>query len=380
VSTGDDIYGGDAYHEQFPLAPLDDHLVHQTPDPVRVAYTTDPRFYERHWNVFHDQKGELLVATGGSFYPNSDTAEAYAIVTYKGVQRSVRAFRRIGFDRENIGVGPIQPKIVSGLRQWKHQLLENDFGISFDLDWFDTHRQVYRSAYGSLTKGNPPGGQRHVTAGFESFGEVSGWVRFGDQLIELSKLEGRGTRDRHWGIGRGVGGSRYQADGSQPKAGWIGGNWIAFKDFAIWGDVVMYRYGDPRKGHGKVVKFDRRLRFEEDTHIFVEGEIDYTLDSGEVKTVKFKRLGSQTAYMKCGLYGGTPDGKIFQGDAVGDNVVHGDEYDLSNPEIRKYLSALNEHHCEISCEGEVTTGILQPLEPDAYEACKRGDKGWSLLD
>jgi hypothetical protein len=34
----------------------------------------------------------------------------------------------------------------------------------------------------------------------------------------------------------------------------------------------------------------------------------------------------------------------------------------------------------ITCDGEVATGILQPLEPDAYDTCVRGDKGWRLMD
>lgn len=365
--------------EQFPLAPVDDYLIHQTPDPVRVAYTTDPRFFERHWNVFHDQAGELLIVTGGSFYPNLDTAEAFAIVTHKGVQRSVRSFRRLGADREALKVGPIHPRIVSGLRRWNHVLEENDWGISYDLNWFDTHRQVYRAAYSPLDRGKPAGAQRHVTSGFEGFGEVEGWVKVGDTRIELPRSVGRGTRDRHWGIGRGVGGPRYQADGSTPKAGWIGGNWICFRDFAIWGAIILYRFGDGRQRHGKVIKTDRRLRFEPDTQIMVEAEIDYTLDDGRTRTVHFERLGNQTAYMKCGLYGGSPDGRIFQGDFVGEQVVEGDCYDLGVPENRVHLRGLDEHHCRISCEGEVTTGILQPLEPDAYDACARGDKGWSFL-
>ena len=86
----------DYFDEQFPLASIDDHMIHQTPDPIRVMWSSDPRTYERHWNVFHDDTGDLLVVTGGSFYPSLNTAEAYAIVTYRGVQSSVRAWRRIG--------------------------------------------------------------------------------------------------------------------------------------------------------------------------------------------------------------------------------------------------------------------------------------------
>lgn len=369
----------DYFDEQFPLSPLDDHLIHQTPDPIRVAYTTDPRFFERHWNVFHDQKGELLVATGGSFYPNLDTAEAFAIVTYKGIQRSVRAFRRIGANRGNIHVGPIQPTIVSGMREWRHILAPNDHGIGYDLTWQDTHRQVYRSAYSGLESGKPAGGQRHVTAGFESFGKVGGWVEIDGQRIELSVSEGRGTRDRHWGIGRGVGGPRFQADGQPPRAGWLGGVWIVFRSFAIWGPIVLYPFGDDRGRYGKVMKVDRRLRFEEDTRVFLEGEIDFTLDSGQVKCVHFERIENQTAYMTCGLYGGSPDKSIWQGDYVGKDVVQGDCYDLHDAANRLKLRGLDEHHCRISCDGEITTGILQPLEPEAYEACARGEKGWSFL-
>lgn len=364
--------------EQFPLAPVDDYLIHQTPDPVRVAYTTDPRFFERHWNVFHDQAGELLVVTGGSIYPNLDTMEAFAIVTHKGVQRSVRAFRRIGQDRSNIHAGPIKPSIVSGLRHWHHSLEENDWGIRYELDWYDTHRQMYRASHSSLTKGELPGSQRHVTSGFESFGEVAGWVEFDGKRIELPRHLGRGTRDRHWGIGRGVGGPKYQANGKAPKAGWIGGNWIQFQDFAIWGNIVLYRYGDARTGYGKVIKTERRIRFEDNTKLMCEAEIDYTLDSGEIKRVHFSKLGQQTAFMKCGLYGGSPNG-VFQGEYVGDDIVEGDKYDLNDPQNRIALAGLNEHHCVIRCGEETSTGILQPLEPDAYEACLRGDKGWAFF-
>ena len=378
--SGDWAFEADEHFgEQFPLSPLDDHLIHQTPDPIRTAYTTDPRFFERHWNVFHDQQGELLIATGGSFYPNLDTAEAFAIVTHKGVQRAVRAFRRIGANRGNIHVGPVQPTIVAGLREWRHVLADNDQAIRYDLHWQDTHRQMYRAAYGSLENGTPAGGQRHVTAGFESFGRVGGWVEIDGTRIELSPDEGRGTRDRHWGIGRGVGGPRYQPDGQPPKAGWIGGVWFALADFAIWGGIVLYRYGDARRRHGKVLKVERRLRFEDDTRIFREGEIDFTLDSGAVKRVRFERIGQQTAYMTCGLYGGSPDKRIWQGDYVGDAHVETDRYDLWLPENRIHLRGLDEHHCRVTCDGEESTGILQPLEPDAYAACLRGDPGWRLL-
>ena len=112
---------------------------------------------------------------------------------------------------------------------------------------------------------------------------------------------------------------------------------------------------------------------------FREGIIDYTFKSGEKKQVHFQRLGNQTAFMKCGMYGGTPGGNIYHGMDVGERV-EGDRFDVTRPEVRLALSGLNEHHCRITCDGETTTGILQPVEPDAYEACLAGTRGWRFLD
>ena len=366
------------FHEQFPLAALDDHLIHQTPDPLRVVSTTDPRFFERYWFVCHDDAGELMLAMGGSFYPNLDLAEAYAIVTYRGVQRSVRAFRRMGADRADLRNGPLAPVIVRGMREWQLVLEPNEWGIAFDLHWTDTRRQVYHAAYASLDRSVPQGRQRDVTAGFEGFGAASGWVEVEGRRIQLDAASFHGTRDRHWGIGRGVGGPNLQF-GRKHKAGWIGGNWISFPSFSIWGNYVLRPFGDERPGMGKVLKAQRRLRFEPDTRIFLEGEIDYTLDDGSIKKVQFRRLGNQTAYMRCGLYGGTPEHQIHQGAWQGGQHVEGDCYDLAQPDVRQRLSGLNEHHCEIRCDGEVATGILQPLEPDAWQACADGKPGWAFL-
>jgi len=365
------------YDEQYPLAALDDFLVHQTPDPIRVVASTDPRQFERYWFVIHDATGNLLIAMGGSFYPNLDLAESYAIVTWKGVQRSVRAFRRLGVDRVDLRNGPLAPTIVRGLREWRLVLESNEWGIAFDLRWLDTHRQIYHAAYSPLDR-STQGRQREVTAGFEGFGTASGWVEIAGRRVAYGPGELRGTRDRHWGTGRGVGGPNLQF-GRKHKAGWIGGNWISFKDFAIWGNKVLYGLGDTRPGMGEVVHVERRLAFEPDTHIFKEGVIDYLLDDDSQKRVEFRRLGNQTAYMRCGMYGGTPDKEIYQGAWLGGPMVEGDCYDLSDPAVRTRLRGLDEHHCEIRCGDEVSTGILQPLEPDAYNACARERPGWKFL-
>ena len=279
------------FAEQFPLSPADDYPIHQTPDPIRVVWSSDHRVYERFWSVIHDDSGDVIIATGGSFYPNLDRAEAYAIVNYKGRHASVHAFRRLGVDRMDMAIGPLRPTILAGMRLWRYELEENQWGISFNLLFHDTFRQIFRESSGTTDRSRPPGRKPDVTTGFEGFGEVEGWVKVENTTIDLARSSCRGTRDRHWGVGRGVGGPKFDLPGVRSHNVISGNNFVAFADFAIWHDRIFYRFGDPRPRSGRIVKTERRLRFEPDTHIFVEGIVTYTLETGEVKQVYYERFG-----------------------------------------------------------------------------------------
>ncbi|MFT7599208.1 MAG: hypothetical protein ACI8TP_002137 [Acidimicrobiales bacterium] len=374
---------GDSPHfdEQYPLSPVDDYMIHQTIDPIRIMMASDPKAYERYWMVAHDVESSVLVATGCSFYPNLDRAEAYAIVNHNGIHRTVRAFRPLGVDRMDMRFGPIAPEVIQGLRQWRFVLEPNEWGVSFDLDFSDTTRQVFREPTLPIDRGYPRGRRPDVTTGFESFGDVSGWVEVDGEHIEIAPGSGRGTRDRHWGVGRGVGGPEL-ALGGRMHVGVNGNSFVAFNDFTIWGDKVFYPFGDARPGAGRVANVVRRFRFEEDTQIFLEGEVDYTFDSGEVKHLRYERIGNQTAYLRCGMYGGTPDKNIHQGEYSGDEeLIEGDIFDVNDPEVRASLKGLDEHLCRITCDGETTTGLMQPIDPNAYNACASPTReGWSFLE
>lgn len=376
--SGPDLTVSDGYFaEQFPLSPLDDYMIHQTPDPIRVMWTGDFRAYERYWMVCHDPEGRVLVAAGGSFYPNLDRAEAYAIVSCGGRHGTVRAFRPLGVDRADMRVGPIVPEVLAGLRRWRFRLEPNEHQIAFDIEFTDTTRQVYREPLSNLGGGTPPGRRNDVTTGFEGFGDVTGWVEMAGERIELGPGSS-GTRDRHWGTGRGVGGPAL-ALGGRLHVGVNGNAFVAFPSWKLWGDHVVYPFGDPRPGWDRVGKPRRWLRFEPDTHIFVEGRVEYPLASGERRTVHYQRVGTQTAYMRCGMYGGTPDGGIHQGGCDGPPMVEGETYDLTRPEVRSRLAGLDEHLCRVTCGDETVLGVYQTIDPLAYEACAQGRDGWSFL-
>jgi len=364
--------------EQFPLSPMDDFMVHQTPDPVRVMWTGDPRAYERYWMISYDPTGSVMIATGGSIYPNLDRAEAYAILNVGGRHTTVRSFRRLGVDRSDLRVGPIAPVIVRGLREWRYRLEPNEWGISYDLRFQDTTRQVFREPLSDSAHGTPPGRRNDVTAGFEGFGAVSGWVEVDGERTELQP-GALGTRDRHWGTGRGVGGPSLSL-GGRLHVGVSGNSFVPFRDWTLWGDRVYYPYGDDRPGATRVEKPTRRLRFDPETQIFAEGIVDYRFANGETRQLHYERIGDQTAFLRCGMYGGTPEGDIHQGAYDGPDMTSGETYDVTDPKQRIGLRGLDEHLCRVTCGEETAIGVYQTIDPVAYEACMSGRPGWDFLE
>jgi len=168
--------------------------------------------------------------------------------------------------------------------------------------------------------------------------------------------------------------------GGRLHVGTSGNGFAAFPSWTLWGDRAFYPFGDERKGHAVVHKPTRRLRFEPETNIFIEGIVDYRLDTGETKQVHYERIGNQTAYLRCGMYGGTPDKQIHQGGYEGPDLVEGETYDVNDPAVRTRLAGLDEHLCKVTCDVEVASGFYQPIDPVAYEACRDGRPGWAFLE
>ena len=367
--------------EHAPLSGLDEFLIHNSPYPVRVMWSPDAQAYERVWFTCQDKVGEVLVVVGLAFYPNLGTAEAFAIVNVHGQHATVRAHRSLGNDRMDMELGPFRFEVVEPFRQWRLQLGPNEFGVTFDLSWFDTKRPIFRQLGAGMIVG---GRAVSPVAGYDGFGRQEGWVEAGGQRFDVNRTDYLGTRDHHWGTRDGVGGPGRYMGMQHPHSG----EWVEFEDFGVWGDHLLYNLGDPtHKKSGTLARRLHRMRFEDDTHLLLSGEVDLVFADDSVKTMTFERLGNQIAFLRCGMYGGpnggTPDGdlwhgmKVAQGDEV---VVTGETYDVTDPVIRTRLAGQDQHHCRIACDGEVTYGLVEPYDTLCYEVAKAGVMGFSLLE
>jgi hypothetical protein len=363
--------------EHSPMSGIDEYLVHNYPHPVRVMWTTDAQAYERIWFSSCDDSGELLVVCGLAFYPNLGTAEAYAIVNHLGRHTTVRAHRRLGDDRTDMRVGPLAFEVVEPFREWRLTLDENELGTRFDIHWLDTKRAVFRNlGAGAIAGGRPFGG----VAGYDGFGEQEGWVEVGGNRYELSRAHNNGSRDHHWGTRDGVGG-RARWSGWQHV---LSGAFVQFPSWSVWTDHLLRNLGDPKPGSSTLRRRTHRLRFETGTNLLAGGEVDMEYSSGDVRTMTFERLGNQVAFLRCGMYGGpnggTPDGDIWHGEYVGDDVVGGETYDANEPDVRARICGLDQHHMRFECEGEVAYGFFETYDTLTYETALARRQGLSLLE
>jgi hypothetical protein len=370
-----------ASSEHAPLSGLDEFLIHNSPYPVRVMWTPDAQAYERVWFTCQDKTGDILVVIGLAFYPNLGTAEAFAIVNVRGQHTTVRAHRALGNDRLNMQVGPFRFHLVEAFREWHLELGPNDFGVTFDLSWFDTKRPIFRQLGAGMIAG---GRAVSPVAGYDGFGRQTGWVEAGGERFEVTRAAYLGTRDHHWGTRDGVGGPGRYMGMQHPHSG----EWVEFEDFGVWGDHVLYNLGDrAHKRSGTLARRVHRMRFEEDTHLLLSGEVDLVFADDSVKTMTFERLGNQIAFLRCGMYGGpnggTPDGNLWHGMKVAegnDVVVSGETYDVTDPAVRTRLAGQDQHHCRITCDGEETYGLVEPYDTLCYDVAKAGVMGFSLIN
>jgi hypothetical protein len=369
-----------ASNEHAPLSGLDEFLIHNAPFPVRVMWTPDAQAYERVWFTCQDRVGDVLIVIGLAFYPNLGTAEAFAIANVRGQHTTVRAHQKLRNDRMDMSLGPFHFEVAEPFKHWRLRLDENDLGLSYDLHWFDTKRPVFRQLGAGIIVG---GRAVSPVAGYDGFGRQEGWLVAQGERFDVTRETYLGTRDHHWGTRDGVGGPGRYMGMQHPHSG----EWVEFEDMGIWGDHVLYNLGDPRRKSATLAKRVHRLRFEDDTHLLVSGEVDLVFADGSVKTMVFERLGHQIAFLRCGMYGGpnggTPDGDLWHGMKVAEGeevVVAGETYDVTDPTVRTRLAGQDQHHCRITCDGEVTFGLVEPYDTLCYDVAKAGVMGFSLLE
>ena len=377
-------------HEHAPLSHLDELPIHQSVAPLRLVETTDPRAFERYWFTAQDDSGEFFLVTGIGTYPNVGTVDAYGLIVIDGEQTTVRAHRPMNQHRADLSVGPLSFELVDAFREWHLQLADNELDFTFDLRWRDSKRAVFNRMGDFSVPGVLDFRLLHNWCGYETFGRISGTIRYRGKVLNVSGERTRGSRDHHWGTRDGVAG--YSLDNLKPfkshKGEPVGfshfGQWVEFRDWSIWGSHILFNIGDKDHPQAMAVKaIEQKLRFDPVTKHLIGGIVVNQLANGEIREVHYEPVAHQCAYLRTAGYSGcnglgTPDGDFHHGLPVGE-LVTGETYDITDPAVCMRIEGFEDRLVRATCNGETTVGILESRNP-AIHAMASKNIVYSMLE
>lgn len=183
------------------LNKLDDYPIHQTPEPLAHAATSDRNVYDRTWFNGYAPDGSYYFGIGMAIYPHRGILDcAFSVVQPGQRQHCFYGSRRAPLERTEMQVGPFRIEVLEPMLRTRVTLEDNASGISCEL--------VFSARTGAIQENRQTlwnGTRRGMDATrFDQFGRWSGWIKHPEGSIRVEEAVCNGTKDRSWGV-RGVG-------------------------------------------------------------------------------------------------------------------------------------------------------------------------------
>lgn len=369
------------------LTPLDDYLVHQTPETVDRVVTSDRNFYDRYYFNAHTLDGRVFLVVAMGLYPNVGVMDAFATVMVDGkTQYAVRASRELGSDRMNTKVGPIGVEVIEGLRSMRVYCEPNEHGLAFDLTFEGTTFPCEEPHFFKRTGNRVMMDYTRLTQS----GRWTGTLTVAGTTHDVRPEAWWGARDHSWGI-RPVGG------GEPPSAPAPGGAPGGF--FWIWtpmqfvGAAMMFTCSEDPDGtrwhaaaellhaydknvpNEKLTVVGHDIKLKPGTRTFERGTLTVARRDGAMATITMEPR--TTIYMAAAGYaymGGWRHGQYH-----GPLAVEGESWDLTDPAVTQKLQGQTETVCDYTVDGieglGTGHGIIEFLLLGAYQPY--GFHAWS---
>lgn len=351
------------------LTAQDDFIGHQTPTTFDHVITSDPAWTERLWWTGQlIPSGEAIFDLGLGYYPNKNVMDGFAGITVGTTQYNVRMSRRLRSDPLATRVGPLEIKVLEGLRRHRLSLEDNGSGLSFDIEFqasMEPHEEEhhFRRRQGKVVED---------LSRAQQFGRYSGWIKAGGQEFKLTPQTWWGQRDHSWGIR-----SLILADPDNPPMSvWppLFYSWTSaqFADYGYQWYInekapgkYYYLTGEQSAPAGKSFNQPRPITAIKHKIEWANDPLGLTLAAGEFE-IEVKGLGRRVIqcrglpgryYLKSGMYGG------YKGWAHGDDKgplhVEHDVWDLRDSETRRVARTLSDHVIEYRDGDNVGYGIME---------------------
>lgn len=349
------------------LTKYDELLCHQTVSTFDHPGESDRNWTERLWCNIHDTSGKLEVDTGFGYHPNRNVIDGFGGVTVDGKTQYYTMFsRELRPQIDEVKIGPLSWEVIEGLRRIRCVLGENEYGVSFDVEFIGrmpAHEEIpqFRRDKGRVVE--------HICR-WAQLGRARGWVKVEGQTYELSEDTFWAQRDHSWGIRGGVGAEEV---GVQPieafGRGWLL-QWCTMQ-FDEWGlmyqlrenqdeevlylsGAVGYPFGDAR-GELELVKVEHDFQFHPGSRRWKSGKIICTAANGSKKEVTLRPL--TVFHLRAGGYLGYKGWNY--GMWMGPFWKDGGKWDVSDPKLADELHAIDDVVCEYRCGNEVGYGIIE---------------------
>ncbi|MFQ5515218.1 MAG: hypothetical protein ACE5FG_12405 [Myxococcota bacterium] len=178
------------------LSRFDDFPVHQVPEPIAHAASSDRNVYDRYWFNGYARDAEYYFGIGMGLYPNRGILDCGFSIVRDGEQHAFHASRRAPADPSETQVGPFRIEVLEPMRELRVILEPNETGLECDLHFrartacLEEGRQTLRS-----------GGRVIMDATrFAQLGRWQGVIQYAGQRLTLDPARVYGTKDRSWGL------------------------------------------------------------------------------------------------------------------------------------------------------------------------------------
>jgi len=355
------------------LTKYDEMLCHQIVSTFDHPASSAREWTERIWFMAHDTTGNVILVAGFGVYPNRNIIDAFACLAIEGkTQHVVRASRELRPRIDDVRVGAFSWDVIEPMRKVRARLDENEYGVSYDV--------LFDATMPPLEEDPPQffrirGRVVEDIRRYFQVGKPSGWIKVDGQHITIDPTSWRTERDHSWGIRRGA--VEYMETGVQPGEIPVGffyhGACWQFDDWGVsyhiregWDGTVNNFSGGifyplaTGKDEVTVASIDHQFTFRPDVPGLRQvngGEVTLHLADGSSKVARIRPLG--VLYVGAGGYSYANYRGFTHGMWMGPSWMDGFSLDLTNPDVLREITYLDELVCEVRCGDEVGYGLTE---------------------
>jgi len=174
------------------LSSYDDFPVHQSPELIAHAATSDRNFYDRYYFNLYPNSHELFAIFGLGQYPNLGTTDAFIDVRYGDKQHIIRSSQPL-VDRYDTSVGPFRVEVIEPLKKLRFIVEPTEHTVALDAVFEGNIEAILEPRQQLRSKGR-------IVFDTNRLAQTGTWTGTIEVDGTSFALDGAGNRDRSWGI------------------------------------------------------------------------------------------------------------------------------------------------------------------------------------